>query len=124
MLKRVGADGTCEALLRRTSTRESAASWESYGDLRLHRPSRTVEKADAALDLTPKEYDLLVALIDRRDRIVPRVELLEVVWGYSASVVSRTVDTHVAALRRKVEDDPTAPRYVVTALKSGYRFRV
>ena len=112
-----------EALLRRTATRTASAGWEEFGALRLHRPSRTVQKRGAALDLAPKEFDLLVALVDRRDRVVPRVELLEVVWGYSAAVVSRTVDTHVAALRRKLEDDPAAPAYVLTVLKSGYRFR-
>ena len=93
-----------------------------YGDLRLHRASRTLLKRGRHVDLAPKEFDLLLALVDRRGRNVPRLELLQIVWGYDASVVSRTVDTHVASLRRKLEDEPRAPRYVATSVKSGYRF--
>ena len=51
-----------------------------------------------------------------------RVELLTEVWGYGAFVLSRTVDSHVAELRRKLEDDPARPRHVLTVWKSGYRF--
>ena len=117
-----------EALLRRARTpaegahAQRAEQWEAYGDLRLHRASRTLLKRGRHVDLAPKEFDLLVALVDRRGRNVPRLELLQIVWGYDASVVSRTVDTHVASLRRKLEDEPRTPRYVATSVKSGYRF--
>ena len=49
------------------------------------------------------------------------MELLREVWGYSDSAVTRTVDTHVAELRRKLEPDPSSPRHIVTVRKSGYR---
>ena len=49
-------------------------------------------------------------------------ELLEEVWGYPAAVVTRTVDTHIAEVRRKLEDDPSAPRHILTVRKAGYRF--
>ena len=122
-----------EALLRRTRGPAHARAdapadaapdggWETYGDLRLHRASRTLLKRGQHVELSPKEFDLLVALVDRRGRNVARLELLRLVWAYDASVVSRTVDTHVATLRRKLEDDPRAPRYVATSIKSGYRF--
>ena len=52
-----------------------------------------------------------------------RVELLTEVWGYSAAVLSRTVDTHVAELRRKLEDDLQAPRHILTIRKAGYRLQ-
>jgi DNA-binding response OmpR family regulator len=54
--------------------------------------------------------------------VVSRAELLREVWGYGAFVLSRTVDSHVAELRRKLEDDPTNPRHIVTVWKVGYRF--
>jgi DNA-binding response OmpR family regulator len=71
--------------------------------------------------LTPKEYDLLVALLRRNGACATRVELLTEVWGYSAEVMSRTVDTHVAELRRKLEPDPANPAHIVTVRKTGYR---
>src|SRR5207249_4073529 len=79
-----------------------------------------LRRGEAVL-LTPKEYELLVALIKRRGAVASRVELLTEVWGYDSAVVSRTVDTHVAELRRKLEDDLTAPRHILTVRKAGYR---
>ncbi len=61
------------------------------------------------------------ALLRRRGAVVTRLDLLREVWGYSAEVLSRTVDTHVAELRRKLETDPAAPRHILTVRKSGYR---
>jgi two-component system, OmpR family, alkaline phosphatase synthesis response regulator PhoP len=72
--------------------------------------------------LTPLEFDLLVALLRRRGAVASRVQLLREVWGHEASVLTRTVDTHMAELRRKLEDDPASPRHLVTARKAGYRF--
>jgi DNA-binding response OmpR family regulator len=60
--------------------------------------------------------------VRREGRVVSRAELLREVWGYGGLVLSRTVDSHVAELRRRVEDDPANPRHVVTVWKSGYRF--
>jgi DNA-binding response OmpR family regulator len=56
--------------------------------------------------------------------VTTRLELLREVWGYDDSVMSRTVDTHVAELRRKLEDDPSSPRHILTVLKTGYRLEV
>jgi len=61
------------------------------------------------------------ALLQRRGAVATRLELLTEVWGYSAEVLSRTVDTHVAELRRKLEADPAAPRHILTVRKAGYR---
>jgi DNA-binding response OmpR family regulator len=71
--------------------------------------------------LPPKAYELLLALVRRHGAVISRHDLLREVWGYGASVVSRTVDTHVAELRRKLEDDPAAPRHILTVWKIGYR---
>jgi DNA-binding response OmpR family regulator len=73
--------------------------------------------------MTPKEFDLLVALLRRQGRVTSRTELLKAVWGYNSGVVSRTVDTHIAELRRKLETDPAAPKHILTVWKVGYKFQ-
>ena len=69
------------------------------------------------------EFNLLLALLERRGAVASRLDLLKEVWGHSSSVLTRTVDTHVAELRRKLEDDPARPRHILTARKAGYRLR-
>jgi DNA-binding response OmpR family regulator len=71
--------------------------------------------------LRPKEYELLLALLRRRGQVAAREELLQEVWGYAEEVMSRTVDTHVAELRRKLERNPAEPRHILTVRKAGYR---
>ena len=110
-----------EALLRRSAPPEDSDTPEGFGDVEVIRASRLVRRAGTPVLLTPKEYDLLVALLGRRGAVVSRSQLLAEVWGYSAEVFSRTVDTHVAELRRKLEPDPTSPRHILTVRKAGYR---
>jgi len=112
-----------EALLRRATAAQPPKSppVEQFGEIEVHTASRTVRRAGEAVTLTPKEYDLLLALIDRRGAVASRSELLTEVWGYSAAVMSRTVDTHIAELRRKLENDLAAPRHILTVRKTGYR---
>jgi len=69
------------------------------------------------------EFNLLLALLERRGAVASRLDLLKEVWGHSSSVLTRTIDTHVAELRRKLEDDPARPRHILTARKAGYRLR-
>jgi len=69
------------------------------------------------------EFNLLLALLERRGAVASRLDLLKEVWGHSSSVLTRTVDTHVAELRRKLEDDPARPRHIPTARKAGYRLQ-
>jgi DNA-binding response OmpR family regulator len=71
--------------------------------------------------LRPKEYDLLAALMRRRGELVTRRELLAEVWGYSDDVSSRTVDTHVAVLRRKLGHAAADAGYIVNVARVGYR---
>jgi DNA-binding response OmpR family regulator len=67
------------------------------------------------------KFDLLVALVRRRGAVVSRLDLLHEVWGHSAAVLTRTVDTHIAELRRKLEENPATPRHILTVRKAGYR---
>jgi DNA-binding response OmpR family regulator len=67
------------------------------------------------------EFNLLLALVKRQGAVVSRLDLLKEVWGHASTVLTRTVDTHVGELRRKLEDDPSQPRYILTSRKAGYR---
>jgi len=110
------------ALLRRTSkAARDGAQPEMFGDVRVDPSSRMVTKRDQPVALTPMEFDLLRALMRRGGAVASRLALLQEVWGHSAAVLTRTVDTHVAELRRKLEDDPAAPRHILTVRKAGYR---
>jgi len=96
----------------------------TFGDVEVEPETHTVRRAGQPVSLRPKEFDLLIALLRRRGGVATRLELLREVWGYSKEVVSRTVDTHVAEVRRKLEDDPTAPKHLLTVRKAGYRLRM
>ena len=116
-----------DALLRRASRpngdapKPSVTAPAGFGDVRVDTARHTVTREGATVSLRPKEYDLLVALLRRNGQVATRLELLKEVWGYDDSVMSRTVDTHVAELRRKLEIDPANPRHILTVLKTGYR---
>lgn len=115
-----------EALLRRTRAGRSgidAHTVHFFGEIEVDPAARTVLRASQPVELAPKEFDLLLALLRARGAVVSRLQLLREVWGYSAAVVSRTVDTHIAELRRKLEEDPASPRYIVTVRKTGYRLQ-
>ena len=108
-----------EVLLRRKAPRIV----ERFGEVEVDSALRTVTLRGRPVDLAPKEFDLLVALLGRDGSVASRIALLTEVWGYSDDVVSRTVDTHIAELRRKLEDDASAPRHILTVRKAGYRIQ-
>ena len=115
-----------EALLRRgrPTLAQPAATTRGFGDVDLDLSTRTVRRNGQVVALTPMEFDLLVALLRRNGAVVSRLELLAEVWGHSAAVLTRTVDTHVGELRRKLEQDPSAPRHILTVRKAGYRLAI
>ena len=118
-----------EALLRRSpglagaSQLEAPPRTERFGDVEIDLATRTVSRAGKDVEVAPREYELLLALVRRRGAVVSRLELMREVWGYSDAVISRTIDTHVAELRRKLEADPAAPRHILTVRKVGYRLK-
>ena len=107
-----------EALLRR---RAVAVPVSSFGPVKIDRAARAVSVAGQPAALTPQEYDLLMALAAHPGEVCSRQQLMREAWGHSGVVVSRTVDTHIAELRRKLEPDPSQPRWIVTVRKAGYR---
>lgn len=115
-----------DALLRRAATtgnKHKLSTPVTFGDVQVDPGTHTVRRAGEAVTLRPKEYDLLIALLERRGQVASRAELLEEVWGYSGEVYSRTVDTHVAELRRKLEENAAEPRHILTVRKTGYRIQ-
>jgi DNA-binding response OmpR family regulator len=114
-----------EALLRRARGAASPAADGSFafGDVAVDTASRVVTRGGLVVELAPKEFELLLALRRAAGAVVSRLELMRQVWGYSAAVVTRTVDTHVAELRRKLEADPSAPQHILTVRKVGYRLK-
>lgn len=114
-----------KGLLRRSTTSAAPESGEGaierFGEVEVNPASHTVTRAGEPVQLTPKEYDLLLALIRRRGAVASRQALLREVWGHQASVMTRTVDIHISELRRKLEPDPPNPRHILTVRKAGYR---
>jgi two-component system alkaline phosphatase synthesis response regulator PhoP len=117
-----------KSLLRRTRARTevpengTGTGIITFGDVSIDPASRTVTRAGESVSLTPKAYELMMALIKRKGAVATRVELLREVWDHRAIVLTRTVDSHMAELRKKLEHDPADPKHFITIWKVGYRF--
>jgi two-component system, OmpR family, alkaline phosphatase synthesis response regulator PhoP len=112
------------ALLRRSSRGHAeapAGPRDAFGAIEIEPAARIVRRQGIPVALTPMEFDLLLALVRRNGAVASRLDLLREVWGHSSAVLTRTIDTHIAELRRKLEDDPAAPRHILTVRKAGYR---
>jgi two-component system, OmpR family, response regulator ResD len=116
------------AILRRAVPPEAPAGATaparvlSFPGLLVNPDARRVEADGRRVELTAKEFDLLVAFAGTPDHVFTREELLNIVWGYNYLGDSRTVDVHVATLRKKVERDPANPGFIKTVWRVGYRF--
>lgn len=108
-----------EALLRRS--RPLDTNRLQFGHIAIDPATRVVRSLDQEVSLAPKEYELLLALAEADGAVCSRQQLMRAVWGHSAAVISRTVDTHVAELRRKLEREPAHPERIITVRKAGYR---
>ncbi len=109
------------AVLRRPGPRQKAEEF-AFGDVRVRPRGRQVHQGGREVSLTRKEFDLLVYLLAHRGEVVTRERLLDEVWGYERFPTTRTVDTHVLRLRRKFEEDPDRPMWILTVHGQGYRF--
>lgn len=113
-----------EALLRRSrpaSSHPGGRGLERFGEIEVDAATRSVRRDGQEVQVTPMEFDLLVALLRRQGAVASRLELLKEVWGHSSAVLTRTVDTHIGELRRKLERDASTPRHILTVRKAGYR---
>jgi len=110
-----------EAVLRRVH-RTSAGEEYGFGDVSLDFRTYQATKSGSAIELTPREFRILRYFIDHAEEVVSREALLNHVWGYDSSAFTRTVDTHMARLRQKVESTPSEPRHLLTVHRVGYKF--
>jgi two-component system alkaline phosphatase synthesis response regulator PhoP len=117
-----------QALLRRGPPRKddarATASVVRVGDVEVDIEGHMVRRNGEEIALTPKAFELLLALHRKQGKVASRHELLRDIWGYASSVTTRTVDAHVAELRRKLEADPAEPKHILTVWKVGYRLRL
>jgi two-component system alkaline phosphatase synthesis response regulator PhoP len=117
-----------KAIFRRTEAMAEKANQEGgtgelvRGDLVIDREKRTVTLAGNKIDLTPKEFDLLVLFATHQGRAFTREELLNTVWGYQFEGYDHTVNSHINRLRAKIERDIARPTYIQTVWGVGYRF--
>jgi two-component system, OmpR family, response regulator len=92
------------------------------GDLEIDLSRHSVQRKGVQVELNPREFDLLVFLVRNSGQVFSRDTLLEKVWGYDYAGDTRTVDVHMRWLRRKIEDDPDAPRLLTTVRGVGYKY--
>lgn len=112
-----------EALLRRVNkTNLTPVVRFQFADVQVDFERGDVVKGDSPVALASKELQLLRYLVDNRDKVISREELLKNVWEYQATVSSRTVDVHMAWLRQKLEANPQMPKHFHTVRGVGYKF--
>lgn len=113
-----------KAILRRanTSSKPEKKSKLRYKELIVDPNKRQISLKGKTIELTSKEYDLLLLFFSNPGKAYSREELLNIVWGYSYEGYSHTVNSHINRLRSKIEDDPSNPDYIKTVWGVGYRF--
>ena len=127
IVKPFGVKEVCarvRAVLRRTENQVAPQQEEKIkgGDITVDIVSHTVTKGDKSIELTAKEFDLLVMLMRNSGRVLTRDTLLDRVWGVEYFGDTRTVDVHVRYLRQKIEDNPDTPQLLQTVRGVGYKF--
>ena len=113
------------AVLRRKNEPDSAADGHTvlrYGSLEIDRDARTVTVAGAACELTSYQFDLLVTLAERAGRVLTRDQIMEAVRGRELDAFDRSIDVHMGRIRAAIEQDPKAPKRILTVRGVGYVF--
>jgi two-component system alkaline phosphatase synthesis response regulator PhoP len=103
--------------------RRSAVAKYRFGEVEIDLKHRHVARQGQRLELTPKEFETLRFMIEHRGEVLSRERMLAEVWGYSTDANTRTLDTHILHLRKKLEADPAQPRYIVSVYGEGYQFK-
>jgi DNA-binding response OmpR family regulator len=116
-----------EAVLRRCSSAAATAPPAPletcrFGDVTLDFKAHEAWKGGTPIELSPREFQLLGFFLQHRGEVVTRETLLDTVWDYNAIPFTRTVDMHIAKLRKKIEDNPADPRHIITVHRLGYKF--
>jgi len=109
-----------KAALRRTA--EDELPNYRFGDAEVDFGRCELRRAGKSVDLTAFEFKLLAAFVRNRGKVLSRDQLLDLVWGHGTFVTDRVVDNHIVTLRKKVEPEPSEPRFIVSVRGLGYRF--
>ena len=92
------------------------------GDIRVNKVSRTVCRNDIPIEMTVKEFELLVLLIENKGRILTKEYLFNQIWGSDSFSEQQTLTVHIKRLRQKIEDDPKNPKHIQTVWGVGYKY--
>ena len=111
------------ALFRRVKQTQQGIDLYHFGDVVVDFKKYEAEKGGLPIYLTVLEFAMLHFLIKNKDQVVSRDSILDKVWGDSVYVYPRTVDTHIVHLRKKIEDDPENPKYIIGVRGIGYKFK-
>jgi DNA-binding response OmpR family regulator len=111
-----------KAVLRRAGSGRRIPEHFHFGSLDINFKKYSARKKGKPLLLSPREYEILKYFVERLGEIVSREDLLNHVWGYDTFPNTRTVDTHIAKLRQKIEDNPDKARHIITIHGTGYKF--
>ncbi|WP_297635958.1 response regulator transcription factor [uncultured Clostridium sp.] len=101
---------------------EKEKSIIKFGDLEIHKDTGEVFKSGESIEFTAKEFKLLNYLIDNPNRILSKEMMCREVWGEDFFGYDNTITVHIRKLRKKIEDNPSKPKYIVTAIGLGYKF--
>lgn len=113
-----------KAILHRTQPPDKAPmSVYRIGDVEINFTTHEAVNEGKAVNFTALEFDILRYLIQNRGRTVTRRQLLRDVWGIEQEIITRTVDRHIASVRKKIENDPNEPEHIETVYGLGYRFK-
>ena len=110
------------ALLRRSSPHSTLPEVFRAGDLEIDFKKYQALKQGKPLELSPREFEILRYLLERKGEVVSRDDLLNQVWGYESYPDTRTIDAHIATLRKKIEEIPEKPALIITIHGKGYKF--
>ena len=111
-----------EAVLRRAVSKKELIDVLRFGDIVVDFKKNMATKNQSPLELSPREFRILKYFAEHLGEVVTRDQLLDHVWGYDSFPLTRTVDTHIAKLRQKIEANPGDPHYIVTVHRAGYKF--
>ena len=109
------------AAIRRSSSADAPPVFR-FGDIEVDAERCEVRREGAVVDTTATEFKLLSAFVRNRGRVLSREKLLDEAWGPGTFLTDRVVDNHIVAIRKKIEREPTEPRYLVSVRGVGYRF--
>ena len=112
------------AQLRRGDLDNGKKDIYQFGGIEINFKKQTAIRNSKSIKLSAKEYEILQFFLEREGEVISRDMLLNEIWGYDIFPTTRTIDTFILNLRKKIEDDPSNPKHIITVHKSGYRFLI